>query len=274
MLRFFYSLLIVSLILGCSKKNEPIYTPSERVDPYKIYSEGLEAMKENDYFFANKKFEEAELNFTDINLAAKSAIMSVFCLYGINFYSEALENLERYFKLYPADRYLMYGHYLEAIIYFEEISDEKRDLKPLLKSLDKINLFLKKYPNSEYALDLKFKKDLIRNQLAAKEMYVAKHYIQTQKWIPAISRLKNIIQNYDKTIFVEEALLRLVEIHYYLGLESEAQKYANILGYNYNSSEWYKSAYKIFNKEYKFPSVKKEEIKKKSFLTKIIEIIN
>ena len=123
-------------------------------------------------------------------------------------------------------------------------------------------------------MDLKFKKDLIRNQLAAKEMYIAKHYIETQKWIPSISRLKNIIQSYDKTIFVEEALLRLVEIHYYLGLESEAQKYANILGYNYNSSEWYKSAYKIFNKEYQFPNIKKEEIKKKSFLNKIIEIIN
>ena len=274
MLRFFSSILIVLIIFGCSKKDGPIYTPSERVDPFQIYSEGIEAMRENDYFFANKKFEEAELNFTDINLAAKSAIMSIFCLYGINFYSEALDNLDRYFKLYPADKHLMYAYYLEAIIYFEQISDEKRDLKPLLQSQEKINFFLEKYPRSDYALDLKFKKDLIRNQLAAKEMYVAKHYIETQKWIPAISRLKNIIQNYDKTIFVEEALLRLVEIHYYLGLDSEAQKYANILGYNYNSSEWYKSAYKIFNKEYQFSNIKKDEIKKKSFLNKIIEIIN
>ena len=231
-------------------------------------------MKTNDYFYANTKFEEAELNFTDINLSAKSAIMSVFCLYGINFYDEALDNLNRYFKLYPADKNLMYAHYLEAIIYFEQISDEKRDLKPLIKSLEKINFFLEKFPNSDYAIDLKFKKDLIRNQLAAKEMYVAKHYIETQKWIPAISRLKVILKDYDKTIFVEEALLRLVEIHYYLGLEEEAQKYAKILGFNYNSSEWYESAYKIFNKKYELKITKKEEKKKKNFLNKIIDIIN
>ena len=274
MLRFLSSIVIVLSIISCSKKDELIYKPSERINPFQIYSEGVNAMKQNDYFFANKKFEEAELNFTDINLAAKSAIMSIFCLYGINFYAEALDNLERYFKLYPADNYLIYAHYLEAIIYFEQISDEKRDLKPLIKSLEKINLFIEKYPNTDYALDLKFKKDLIRNQLAAKEMFVAKHYIETQKWIPAISRLKKIIQEYEKTIFIEEALFRLVEIHYYLGLEDEAQQYASLLGYNYNSSEWYKSAYKIFNKKYKFPTIKNKEKKKKSFLNKIIEVIN
>ena len=274
MLRFLSSFLILFVLIGCSKKDDLIYTQSEKKDPYKIYNEALEAMKINDYFYANTKFEEAELNFTDIDLSAKSAIMSVFCLYGINFYDEALDNLNRYFKLYPADKNLMYAHYLEAIIYFEQISDEKRDLKPLIKSLEKINFFLEKFPNSDYALDLKFKKDLIRNQLAAKEMYVAKHYIKTQKWIPAISRLKVILKDYDKTIFVEEALLRLVEIHYYLGLEEEAQKYAKILGFNYNSSEWYESAYKIFNKKYELKITKKEEKKKKNFLNKIIDIIN
>jgi outer membrane protein assembly factor BamD len=271
----FLSLLIILLSLSaCSSKEKPIYTPSEKINPYEIYKEGLNAMKENDYFFANKKFEEAELNFIDVNLAARSAIMSVFCLYGINFYDEALDNLNRFFKLYPADKNIMYARYLEAIIYFEQISDEKRDLKPLIKSLEKINSFLLEYPNTDYSIDLKFKKDLIRNQLAAKEMYVAKHYIKTQKWIPAISRLKIILKDYEKTIFVEEALLRLVEIHYYLGLEEEAKKYTQILGYNYNSSEWYESAYKIFNKKYEFKLEKKEKEKKKGFLDRIIETIN
>jgi len=274
MLRFLSLFLILLTLIGCSKNSNQIYIPSEKIDPYKIYNEGLNAMEDNDYFFANKKFEEAELNFKNINFAAKSTIMSVFCLYGINFYDEALENLNRYFKVYPADTNLMYAHYLEAIIYFEQISDEKRDLKPLIQSLKKINFFLEKYPNSDYASDLKFKKDLIRNQLAAKEMYVAKHYIETQKWIPAISRLKIIVKDFEKTIFIEEALFRLVEIHYYLGLEEEAQNYAKILGYNYNSSEWYESAYKIFNKKYKFKVKKTEEIKKKNFLNRIIKIIN
>ncbi len=274
MLRFFFLIFLVLSLSACSNKEDPIYKPSEKVNPYEIYKEGLNAMKKNDYFFANKKFEKAEQNFTDIDLAARSAIMSVFCLYGINFYEEALNNLNRYFKLYPADTNIIYAHYLEAIIYFEQISDEKRDLKPLLKSLEKINFFISEYPNTDYSIDLKFKKDLIRNQLAAKEMYVAKHYIKTQKWIPAISRLKIILKEYEKTIFVEEALLRLVEIHYYLGLEEEAKKYTKILGFNYNSSEWYESAYKIFNKKYKFQIVKKEKEKKKSFLDRITEIIN
>ena len=238
-------------------KNETVYVPSQKIDPYKVYSEGVDAMRENDFFFANKKFTEAELNFKDINFAAKSAIMSTFCLYGINFYSDALENINRFLSVYPADTNVVYAHYLLAIIYFEQISDEKRDLKPILKSLEKINFFIEKYPNTEYAIDLKFKKDLIQNQLAAKEMYVAKHYIKTQKWIPAISRLKIILNNYDKTIFVEEALFRLVEIHYYLGLEVEAKKYAKILGYNYNSSEWYESAYRI-NKNYNLRKLKKK----------------
>ena len=274
MFRIIFIFLIVLSVTACSKKNETVYVPSQKIDPYKVYSEGVDAMRENDFFFANKKFTEAELNFKDINFAAKSAIMSIFCLYGINFYDEALENLNRYLNLYPADTNVVYAHYLEAIIYFEQISDEKRDLKPLLKSLEKINFFIEKYPNTEYTIDLKFKKDLIRNQLAAKEMYVAKHYIKTQKWIPAISRLKIILKNYDKTIFIEEALFRLVEIHYYLGLETEAKKYAKILGYNYNSSEWYESAYRIFNKNYNLRKVKVKKENKKNFIDKIIEIIN
>ena len=274
MLRLLCIFLISFNLIACSKKNDQLYIPSEKVDPYKIYNEGLNAMKNNDYFFANKKFSEAELNFVNYDLAAKSAIMSIFCLYGINFYNEALSSLERYLKLYPADINVIYAHYLEAIIYFEQISDEKRDLKPLIKSLEKINFFISKYPNTDYAIDLKFKRDLIRNQLAAKEMYLAKHYIKTQKWIPAIARLKHILKEYDKTIFIEEALLRLVEIHFYLGLDEEAKKYANILGYNYNSSQWYESAYRVFNKDYKLKKITKKKKEKESFLDKIIKVIN
>ena len=197
--------------------------------------------------------------------------MSSYCLYGINFYNEALENLERYLKKYPADKNVIYAHYLIAMIHFEQISDEKKDLKPLLDAKQKIEFFLESYPDSDYALDLKFKKDLIQNQLAAKELYVARFYISVQKWVPALNRLKNIVNNYDKTVFIEEALHRLVEINYYLGLENEAKKYAKILGYNYNSSEWFKS-YKILNKDYKI--VKKVDSKKdKNFLKKILNKI-
>ena len=200
--------------------------------------------------------------------------MSSYSLYGINFYKEAEENLKRFLKVYPADKNIMYAHYLLSIIFYEQIQDEKKDLKPLLRASQQIDYFIEKYPDSDYAIDLKFKKDLIQNQLAAKELYIAKYYISIQKWIPAIKRLKNIVENFDKTIFIEEALHRLVEIHYYLGLQDEAKKYASILGYNYNSSEWFKQSYKVLNKDYKLNKKIKEPKKKRDNLfKKIINVI-
>ena len=263
--------LIIFLFQSCSKKDEIVYDPNNNANPYVLYKEGYAAFGRGDYFFANKKFEEAELNFEIIEFAAKSAIMSSFCLYGINFYNEALANLERYINKYPADKNIMYAHYLSAIIHYEQMTDEKKDLQPLLKANKKMDFFIKTYPESDYASDLRFKKDLIQNQLAAKELYVAKYYMSTQKWIPAINRLKNIVETYQKTVFIEEALHRLVEIHYYLGLEEEAKKYAKILGYNYNSGEWFKQSYKILNKDYKI--IKKKKIKDDSFLKRIIKKI-
>ena len=269
------SALAISLY-SCSKKDEIIYEPQKKISPYKLYEEAMGAFNKNDFLFASKKFNEAELNFGNIDNAAKSAIMSAYSLYSINFYDEALNSLENYLKIYPADKNVIYAHYLIAVIYFEQLSDEKKDINPLLQAQEKINFFLKKYSNTDYAIDLKFKKDLIENQLAAKEMYIAKYYISVKKWIPAINRLKIIVQKYDKTIFIEEALHRLVEVHYFLGLEKEAKKYATILGYNYNSSEWFKQSYKILNKEYKIVNKSELNDKKrndKSFIKKIIKMI-
>ena len=269
--KFFLVLLVFLAFTNCSKE-EVLYEPQSKVDPYQLYQEGFEAFNKGDYFYANKKFSEAELNFDIVEFAAKSAIMSSYALYGINFYSEAFDNLKRYLKKYPGDKNVIYAHYLIAIIHYEQISDEKKDLKPLIDANKKIDFFLKEYPDSDYAMDLRFKKDLIINQLAAKELFIAKHYIKTQKWIPAINRLKTIVTDYEKTVFVEEALHRLVEIYYYLGLEDEAKKYATILGYNYNSSEWFKQSYKVLNKDYKI--IKKTKGKKDdSFLRKILKKI-
>ena len=272
---FLRVLLIIGLTFtfqSCSKKEDVVYKPSSILDPYKLYNEGIEAFEKNDFFLANKKFSQAELNFKEPQFAAKSAIMSCYALYGINFYDEAESNLKRYLKKYPADKNVIYAHYLLTMIYFEQITDEKKDLQPLLLAKNQIDFFLKEYPESEYSIDLKFKKDLIQNQLAAKELYIAKYYISTQKWIPAIKRLKIIVKDYEKTIFIEEALHRLVEIHYHLGLVEEAKKYASILGYNYNSGEWFAQSYKVLNKDYKFkkPTEKKDS---DSFLDKIINLV-
>ena len=266
-------LLFSLFLLSCSKK-EVTYEPTPRLDPYQVYKDAYTAFEKGDYFFAEKKFSEAELNFDIVEYSAKSAIMAAYCLYGINFYDEALESINSFLKKYPADKNIVYAHYLIAIIYFEQIADEKKDLEPLLKAKDKINFFIQKYPDNDYSLDLKFKKDLIINQLAAKELYVAKYYASTKKWIPAINRLKIIVEEYDRTIFIEEALHRLVEIYYHIGLENEAKKYAKILGYNYNSSEWFEQSYKIFNKDYKSTAIASIEKKKDdSILRKIIKKI-
>ena len=271
--RFLIILFLIFPLFSCSK-DKVIYEPSKKVDAFLLYKEGMESFKKNDYFYANKKFSEAEINFEIVELAAKSAIMSSYALYGINFYTEAIENLERYLKKYPADQNVMYAHYLMAIIYFEQITDEKKDLEPLLLADEQIDFFLNKFPNSDYAIDLEFKKGLIQSQLAAKELFVARFYISTQKWIPAINRLKVIVDKYNQTVFIEEALHRLVEIHYHLGLVNEAKKYASILGYNYNSSEWFEQSYKVLNKNYKIKKINnKKSNKEKNFLKKIMDKI-
>ncbi len=269
--KFFVILILVFSLNSCSKKDIE-YAPKDKVNPYVLYEEGFKFFERGDYFYAEKKFTEAELNFEIVDFAAKSAIMSSYSFYGINFYSQALTNLERYLKKYPTDSNVIYAHYLIAIIHYEQIKDEKKDLQPLLDAKKKITFFLEKYPNTDYAIDLKFKKDLIENQLAAKELFVAKYYISTQKWVPAINRLKVIVNDYQNTIFIEEALHRLVEIYYYLGLMEESKKYAKILGYNYNSSEWFEQSYKVLNKDYKIK--KKAKIKEDdNFFEKIIKKI-
>lgn len=262
-IKIFIFIVSTILLISCSKEN-PDYQLKPKEDPYKIYNEAYEAFEKGDYFYAQKKFLEVELSIEKVEVASKASIMASYSLYSINFYDEALENLNKYLKKYPANKEAIYAEYLIAIIYFEQVKDETKDAEPINKAKQTIDNFLKKYPNTEYALDLKFKNDLIINQMAAKELYVAKYYISVQKWIPAINRLKVIVEKYDQTIFIEEALYRLVEINYFIGLKKEAEKYASILGYNYNSSEWHKQSYKILNKNYEL--LKKDKFKKKDNL--------
>ena len=247
------------LFFSCSKKEASVSsTPSTQEEAIKVYEEGLKSLEDGQYFYARKKFDQSESLLPQTQWAAKSALMSSYCLYSMNFYDEAILNLKRFIKTYPADTNIDYAHYLIAISYYEQILDEDKDIGPLVLSKKTIEDFLKKYPNTDYAMDLKFKLDLIINQLAAKELSIARYYIKNEKWIPAINRLKVIVEKYDKTIFIEEALFRLVEIYYRIGLDDEAKAAASMLGYNYNSSEWYERSYKILNKNYQPMKVKKD----------------
>jgi len=268
------SFLVIFLITSCSKEEPELNIPKTKDKSFEIYKEAVEAMDAGDYLFASKKFSEAEVVLPKIEFAAKASLMSSYCLYIINFYPETIESLERFIKQYPADKNIGYAHYLIAITLYEQILDEKKDIEPLLKTKKKIQYFLQNFPNTEYAQDLKFKLDLVNNQLAAKEMYIAKYYITTQKWIPAINRLKVIVNDFSETVFIEEALHRLVEVYYRIGLIEEAKASAVLLGYNYNSSEWYAQTYKILNKSYKL--LKKSEIEKNDGLIKrtIKKILN
>ena len=232
------------------------------------YKEGYQALEKNDPYYAAQKFLEAELLFPQSDWAPKSALMASYSYYMQNFYAEALSNLERYLKTYPNDKNLVYGHYLIAICFYETIEDEKRDTGPLIKAKNKFNFILKEYPNTDFALDIKFKLDLIQDISASKEMYLGRHYIKKEKWIAAINRFKHVVEEYDQTIFIEEALHRLVEINYRIGLLDESQKYANLLGYNYLSGEWYKKSYKVFNKNYEVKKIKITEKDKKGIFSK------
>ena len=272
--KIFIPILLIFLITSCSKKELELNIPAQQEESFKIYKTAVEAMDKGEYFFAAKKFTEAEAILPKIEFSAKASLMSSYCLYLINFYPEAIINLERYIKKYPADKNVAYAHYLHAIVLYEQILDEQKDINPLLKTKKKIKFYLKNFPDTEYGLDLKFKMNLIKNQLAAKELYIAKYYIDTQKWIPATNRLKVIVEDYSETIFIEEALHRLVEVYYKIGLVEEAKSAAKILGYNYNSSEWYSKSYKLLNKSYKIPKKAEQKVDRGLIKRTIKKILN
>ncbi len=259
----FFSLFI---LIGCSKEKENIQLireTNQKVEMISAYKKGMDLIEVNDYFAAGKKFLEAEILFPQSQWASKSVLMASYSYYMQDYYSLAISNLKRYFDTYPKDKNKAYAHYLLAMCYYETIEGEKKDLAPILLSKKELNFIIKNYPETDYAYDARFKIDLINDVLAAKEVYIGRHYIKKAKWIPALNRFKNVLENYETTAHVEEAIHRLVEIYYKLGMEEESLKYASLLGYNYNSGEWYEETYKIFNKKYRvsIPKNKKEKSK-------------
>ena len=227
-----------------------------------LYNEGYEEYLQGDTLYAAQKFNEAELIFPQSDWAPKAALMSAYVYYADDYYSDAIYELERFLKVYKVHKDIDYAHFLLAMCYYENIVDEKRDLRPLLKSRKEFEFIIKNYPSTDFAADAQFKIDLINDRLAGKEMYIARHYLKSKKWIPAINRFKNVIENYETTVYVEEALHRLVETYYIIGLDFEANKYASLLGYNYQSSEWYKATYKVFNRDYEYDEKKIKNLKK------------
>ena len=242
-----------------TKKNTLVTKPTDNEKAAEIYLDAVKALKDGDAFYAGTKFREVESLMPQGEWATKSSLMASYSDYVRSAYANAIFNLERHIKNYPADENIPYAHYLIAICYYEQVLDEKKDLDPLLKAKNKFEFIMATYPNTDYGTDARFKLDLIVDQLAAKEMVIARYYMDIEKWIPAINRLQLVIKKYETTIFIEEALHRLVEIYYKIGLVDEAKKAAKILGYNYQSGEWYKKTYKVFNKKYKTEEKKRKK---------------
>jgi len=271
LLIFFFTFVFLT---NCTKKEKTSIIVEEDLELQMIraFKEGYDEFLEGDALFAAKKFNEAELLFPQSSWAPKAALMAAYVYYAQDYYYDAEIELKRFIRTYPKNPDLNYAHFLLAMCYYEKIVDEKKDLGPLLLAQEKFNFIIKNYPDSDYALDSQYKLDLIQDYLASKEMYIASHYMKKKKWIASINRYKTVVEQYDKTIYVEEALHRLVELYFTIGLENQSQKYASLLGYNYQSSKWYEKSYKIFNKKYKSKLELKKE--KKSMLKKFKKLFD
>ena len=275
-------LLLIFFLFGffflnnCSKNEtkEIVKIQEDQIEGQMIraYQEGMLAFENRLYIDAAKKFNEAEILFPQSEWAPRSALMAAYAYYNDDYNNRAISELMNFFKKYPNNPQTSYAHYLLAMSYYNLIVDEKKDLEPLKKSKKQFEYIIENYPNTEFSLDSKFKLDLINEMIASKEMYIARHYIQKEKWIPAINRLKFIVRKYDDTIFVEEALHRLVEIYYKIGLEEESKKYAILLGYNHLESKWYENSYKVHEKDYKISDIKNKN--KKSTLEKLKSLLD
>ena len=279
-IKLFSSLILFLIFISCSKnveKDSSIKEKSLDLQVLEAYSEGKKSLEEGDVLFAAKKFNEAEVLFPQSKWAPRAALMAAYSYYTQDYYLDAIAELDRFLIVYPNYKDMDYVYYLMGLSYYEQIIDETKDLESIIKAKEYFELLIKNYPNTEYSIDAKFKNDYIEDILASKEMYVGRYYVQRKKWIPAINRFRSVVDNYDTTIYTEEALYRLVEINYKIGLKSEAEKYAKLLGYNYQSSKWYEQSYILFNKSYeknKRIKIKKSKKKNKSLIKKIKSLVN
>tara|TARA_B100000674_G_scaffold246035_1_gene202729 strand:- start:511 stop:1350 length:840 start_codon:yes stop_codon:yes gene_type:complete len=270
-------LIIFITLISCSKDQKIESKINEKdlnLQVLEAYEEGMRALEQGDSLFAAKKFNEAEILFPQADSAPKSAIMAAYSYYKQDYYNDSIAELNRFLKVYPSHENIDYVYYLLGLCYFEQIVDEKKDLQSIINAKEIFEILLEKFPNTDYALDADFKINLINDILASKEIYLGRYYFDKKKWIPAINRFRNVVDNYDTTIYTAEALHRLVEVYYTIGLVEEAQKYAQVLGYNYQSSQWYENSYSLFDKTYKIKRKKNSGKKNKKIIQKFKSLLD
>ena len=271
--------LIIALLFlntSCSKEKEKISIVEEEsleMQMIRAYNDGLEELDRGDVIYAAKKFNEAELLYPQSVWAPRAALMAAYSYFSKFYYSDAVLELEKFLDKYKNHPRRDYAYYLLALSHYDQIIDETKDLNEILKAKKYFEIIIQKYPNTEFAIDSEYKLELIQELLASKEMYLARYYLDREKWIPAMNRFKVVVENYDSTIYVEEALHRLVELHYKIGLINESKKYAALLGYNYQSSKWYEESYGILNKDYVKISKRKNKNKEESLIKKFKDLL-
>ena len=273
---FFLLFVLIIGLVSCSEKEEKISLIKEEnleMQMIEAYNEGLKEFNKGDVFFAAKKFNEVELLYPQSIWAPRSTLMAAYVYYSQLYFTDAIYELERFLDKYKNHPDTDYAYYLLGICHYNQIVNEKKDLGEIIKSKKYFGLLINKFPNTDFSEDAKFKLELIEEILASKELYLANYYLDREKWIPAMNRYKKIVNQYDTTIYVEEALYRLVELNYMLGLANEAKKYTALLGYNYQSSDWYERSYKILNKNYENTRIKKDLKKQKSLLKKFKDLL-
>ena len=234
----FKYLTLFIFIFSCSQKEEQISVLKQNnleLQMIETYKDAYKEFERGDVIYAGKKFAEAELLYPQSIWAPRAVLMSAYGYFSQGYYSDAINDLERFLKKYKNHPHTSYAYYLLALCHYDQIIDEKKDFNEIIKSKKYFQYIVKNYPKTEYALDSSYKLEYITEITASKEMNIARYYVQREKWIPAINRFKIVVNNYGTTIYVEEALHRLVELHYKLGLIDEAKKYASLLGYNYQS---------------------------------------
>ena len=275
----FYKIIILIVFLNlysCTKKDEQISIVEEKsleMQMIDAYNTGLEELEKNDVIYAARKFNEAELLYPQSIWAPRAALMAAYAYFSQLYYDDTIVELEKFLQKYKNHPRRDYAYYLLALSHYNLIIDETKDLEEILKAEKYFKIIIKNYPNTEFAIDSEFKLELIEEILASKEMYLARYYVDREKWVPAINRFKTVINDYETTIYVEEALHRLVELHYKLGLVDESKKYASLLGYNYQSSEWYEESYQILNKNYVKTAKKVDPEKERSILQKFKDLL-
>lgn len=240
--RLALAIALAALLAGCSseKKDDYVERPVEE-----LYNEAMDAAENNEFYKAAKAFEEVERQHPYSVWATKAQLMAAYALYERNKYDDAIVQLDRFIQLHPGNKDAVYAYYLKGLCYYEQITDVRRDQKMTEQAMKTLQEVIDRFPTSGYAKDARLKVDLARDHLAGKEMAIGRYYQVNGEYLAALNRFKAVIENYQTTTHVPEALHRMVEIYTALGMKQEAEKTAAVLGYNFPGNEWYQDTYSL-----------------------------